>query len=39
MTKAEDLKELLQNILRQTESEELSSSEEVINRMIQQLQA
>ncbi len=38
MTKAEELKEILQSIIKQTESSELSSSEDVIKQMIQQLQ-
>lgn len=38
MTRAEELKEILQSIIKQTENAELLSSEDVINRMIQQLQ-
>ncbi|MBP2005376.1 hypothetical protein J2Z58_002622 [Halobacillus andaensis] len=38
MTKSEELKELLQSIIQQTENSELASSQDVINRIIQQLQ-
>ncbi len=37
--KAEDLKEILQSVISQTEKSELASSEDVINRLIQQLQS
>lgn len=39
MTKAEELKEILQSIIHQTEKAEIASSEEVINKLIQQLQS
>ncbi len=38
MTKAEELKEIMQTIIQQTENAELASSQDVINRLIQQLQ-